>query len=194
MSTIDDPLCKDLIAQIEKAGAYVAVWSTMNEVGVASFICRIAEPHGADPTPYELLDAAGCHPARGVALARAILEAAQGRATMISGARDDLFHNYYEANDAATAKKIREEVIGGDCPASFQDVPTFDGSTIEADLDHVLERLTHTGFNRVVAVNLMRDEIGVPVVRTIIPALEDGELADYYVPRARAMEAYRGHR
>lgn len=193
LATIDDPLCKDLIAQIERAGAHVAVWNTTNEVRVASFICRIAESEGADPTPYELLDAAGCHPARGVALARAILEAAQGRATMISGARDDLFHNYYEANDAELAKKLRESVISDPCPASFQDVPTFDGPTIEADLEHVLACLTKAGFDRVVAVNLMRDEIGVPVVRTIIPALEDGELADYYVPRARAMRAYRGY-
>ncbi len=90
----------ELIGTIRAADLNLAVWDTTSEIGVASFICRIAEPEGADPMPYELLDAAGCHPVREVALARAILEAVQGRATMISGARDDLFYNYYETNDA----------------------------------------------------------------------------------------------
>ncbi len=191
-ATIDDPLANELVDAIRAADLNLAVWDTTSEIGIASFICRIAEPEGADPMPYELLDAAGCHPVREVALARAILEAVQGRATMISGARDDLFYNYYEANDAQTAANLREGVISGPCHKAFQKVKTFDGSTIEADIRHVLDRLSSTGFSQVIAVNLTREDIGLPVVRIVIPELEDGELAEDYVPRNRAIAAFRG--
>ena len=192
LTTIDDPLANELISTIQAADLNLAVWDTTSEIGIASFICRIAEPEGADPMPYELLDAAGCHPVREVALARAILEAVQGRATMISGARDDLFYNYYEANDASTAARLREDVISGPCHKAFQTVKTFDGRTIEADIQHVLTMLAKAGFTHVIAVNLSKEDIGLPVVRIIIPELEDGELAEDYVPRRRAIAAFRG--
>ena len=192
LTSIDDPLCTQLIGKIERAGLSLALWETTNEIGVSSFLCRIAEPRGVDPMPYELIDAAGCHPAREVALARAILEAVQGRATLISGARDDLFYKYYETNDAQSASMNISDVIFGNCPSSFRQAPTFDGATIEADIAHVLTRLAHAGIEHVVAVNLTRDDLKVPVVRIVIPALEDGELSDDYSPRERAIRAFRG--
>ncbi len=194
LTTIDDPLANDLIETIRAADLNLAVWDTTSEFGIASFICRIAEPEGADPMPYELLDAAGCHPAREVALARAILEAVQGRATMISGARDDLFYNYYEANDAETAATLRNDVVSGDSHKAFQQVKSFDGATIEEDIRYVLDRLSDAGISQVIAVNLTREHIGLPVVRIIIPDLEDGELAEDYIPRSRAIAAFRGLR
>jgi ribosomal protein S12 methylthiotransferase accessory factor YcaO len=40
------------------------------------------------------------------------------------------------------------------------------------DINHVLTRLKERGFGRVIVVNLTREAIGVPVVRVIVPGLE----------------------
>ena len=64
----------------------VRIWDTTSDVGIASFVCLVTEADGeyADPE-----FGSGCHPARQVALLRALTEAAQARNTYISGARDD---------------------------------------------------------------------------------------------------------
>ncbi|WP_254027089.1 YcaO-like family protein [Mesorhizobium ventifaucium] len=192
LASVSDPRCLTLIEKLKAAGLGVAAWETTTEIGVASFVCRIAEPESSGPSPYEFTDAAGCHPSKEVALARAILEAAQGRATAISGARDDLFDDYYEPVGRALAEKLHNDLLSGQCFRSFQHTPSFDGDIIESDVSYVLGKLAAAGIQDVVAVCLTRSDFRIPVVRIIIPELEDGELNDCYSPRGRAIRAYRG--
>ena len=192
LSTVDDPLCRDLIARIEAAGLAVAIWETTSDVGVASFVCRIGETRDLPPSPHEMLDAAGCHPAREVALARAILEAVQGRATVISGARDDLFQRFYEDNDRGALASLRHNLLNGQARRPFGAASSFDGHHIEDDIAHVIARLAAAGIDLAIVVDLTRDDIGIPVVKVLIPQLEDGELSEDYVPRTRALRAYGG--
>ena len=50
----------------------------------------------------------------------------------------------------------------------------------------MLDRLRAAGIGRVIAVDLTRPEIGIPVVRVVIPGLEGVGEASNYAPGARA--------
>jgi YcaO-like protein with predicted kinase domain len=49
---------------------------------------------------------------------------------------------------------------------------SLDNDDFLADIQHVMARLKAAGLERVIVVDLTRKEIGVPVVRVIVPGLE----------------------
>jgi thiazole/oxazole-forming peptide maturase SagD family component len=189
LATVDDPLAREMLQRFERAEIEVRVWNATSDVGIACFICLIAgrKDQSADPEV-----GAGCHPAREVALLRALAEAAQARMTYITGVRDDFAaHLYREEVRQARLREarawIRERVAG----RRFDAVPSFASDAIEADIDHALRRLARVGVGQVVTVDLTKPELGLPVVRVVIPGLEgpyQGAQSDYVPgPRARAV-------
>ena len=85
LESVDDSICREILGKLERAGLCVAVWDITSDVGIAAFACFIVPR--ADNTMWHCMVATGygCHPAREVALARALTEAAQSRLTVISG-------------------------------------------------------------------------------------------------------------
>jgi ribosomal protein S12 methylthiotransferase accessory factor len=81
LDTIDDASCAALIDRYRQAGLAVTVWNLTTDVGIPSFRCMIAEER---EDPFHVGYAAqgmGAHPMRGIALSRALTEAAQSRLT-----------------------------------------------------------------------------------------------------------------
>ena len=71
----------------------------------------------------------------------------------------------------------------------FHDVPTRDQDSLDEDVTWALERLRAVGIRQVVAVNLTKPELDIPVVRVLIPGLEgldDGERGKYHAGAAGA--------
>jgi ribosomal protein S12 methylthiotransferase accessory factor len=70
----------------------------------------------------------------------------------------------------------------------FAQVPNFSSPSIDEDLRWMLARLRAAGLDQVIAVDLTREAIGVPVARVIVPGLEGatGLGAGGYVPGSRA--------
>lgn len=189
LGSVDDLPCRAVLDRYAAARISVAVWETTTDIGVASFICQIAEPPGSRVRPISGAHGMGCHPDRKVALLRALTEAAQCRLTWISGARDDARREDYDASP----ESLRFEQ---DCMAvrgsmrRFHDVPTFEAQTFEEDVEWILGRLRGAGIAEVIGVDLTRPEFGIPVVRVIVPGLEPAgfgaEFGDYVPgPRAR---------
>jgi len=76
---------------------------------------------------------------------------------------------------------------------SFRNVPSFDTDDVTADVRWQLQRLRAIGIERVVAVDLTRPDMGIPVVRLVIPGLEwDCTHRDYH-PGPRAQRASAQH-
>ncbi|WP_375767467.1 YcaO-like family protein [Archangium gephyra] len=188
--TVDDPLCLQVLERFERAGMEVAIWETTTDVGLASFFCLLAERSLEPLRPRAPTSGAGCHPAREVALLRALTEAAQVRLTIISGARDDMgVTRCYEAFRDPAVWRHQVERMRREPPARhFQDVPTFAGRSFEEDVAWELERLAAVGLRQVVVVDLSRPEFCVPVVRVVVPGLEALHDAPGYVPGRRARE------
>ncbi len=59
-----------------------------------------------------------------------------------------------------------------------------------SDVEKLLERLEAAGIRQVVSVDLTRKELGVPVVRIVIPGLEGPDDHEGYLPGPRAKAVY----
>jgi ribosomal protein S12 methylthiotransferase accessory factor len=189
LETVDDPACRLVLGKLEQAGVAVAVWETTTDVGIPSFLCTIVE---RTDDPGRLLystSGMGCHPARPVALLRALTEAAQSRLTLIAGSRDDTIRPRYErSRDPDVLRRQRAGLAVTRPVRDFREVPNRDGPTLEDDVAWELERLRVAGATRVIVVDLTKPEFRLPVVRIIIPGLEGSSQVPGYAfgRRARA--------
>ena len=123
--TIDDQDCRTVLDLFAAADVAVAIWDTTSDVGLASFRCVVVDRQPNVFRHLYAVDGSGCHPAREIALLRALTEAAQCRLTYISGARDDGDREFFERvrNPDAVAR-ARREVEGSQGGRSFSDAPT----------------------------------------------------------------------
>jgi ribosomal protein S12 methylthiotransferase accessory factor len=132
----------------------------------------------------------GCHPSRGIALSRALTEAAQSRLTAISGSRDDQTRGMYRAAQSADSLEyFRRTANERGAQRDFASLPTHVGETLEDDLQWVLERLGAAGHRQVLAVDLSRAGLPISVVRVLIPGLEGPIDSKLYLPGPRARAA-----
>lgn len=187
LDTVDDEPCRSVLRRLEAADIDVKVWDTTSDVAVACFQCLIVgrKDRYADPE-----FGSGCHPAREVALLRALTEAAQARTTYISGARDDFLPHLYEP--ATRARRLRDcrALLEAHPPVrDFKDVPSWYSETFAEDIAEQLTRLRSAGIRQVAVVNLTKPAFRLPVVRVVIPGLEAALEEDKgdYLPGPRAM-------
>jgi ribosomal protein S12 methylthiotransferase accessory factor len=171
LTTVDDPECQRLIEQFDRAEIGVEAFDVTSDVGVATFACRLTD-RGAERLGHLDTFGLGCHLSRRIALLRAMTEAAQVRVGIISGARDDLPGSLYDDAVPALFATTTREAPGGRTPRRFEDAPDFHGETFNDDAGRLLECVREAGFREVVAFDLTKADIGVPVSRVVIPGME----------------------
>ena len=186
LETVDDPLCHSVIERFAAAGIAVGCWDITSDVGLPAFRCVITDADAASlRTPVPGVGA-GCHPSRGVALLRALTEAAQTRLTLISGARDDMgVARHAAVNDRRRHEQLLAALARSVPRRSFAAVETHETGSIEEDLAWELQRVRAIGVAQVIAIDLTKPAIGVPVVRVVIPGLEGIHEAPGYMTGAR---------
>lgn len=191
LETVDDPACRDLLARFDRAGIAVGVWDASSEIGLPVFVAEIVD---RDPDPCRVLyvsSGQGCHRSRAIALSRALTEAAQSRLTIISGARDDVDRTSYQrfrAPGLISAALAEIEQVEAP-PRSFAAAADSFSERFDEDLEVVLGALRAAGLGQVVVVDLTRPELGLPVVRVVVPGLESMWDAPGYAPGLRAQKA-----
>jgi YcaO-like protein with predicted kinase domain len=187
LESVDDLDCQRTLRTYKQAGIAVAVWNLTTDIGVACFECQIVPEFDERSRRLYATGGAGSHPSRNIALLRALLEAEQGRLTLIAGSRDDFSRRDYAVHRSrGVLDRYRSEICSARGEADFREVPSFEGRTLNEDLDWLLERLRGAGMQEVVAVDLSKPELGIPVVRMIVPYLESLSFAAKYVPGRRA--------
>jgi len=187
LESIDDPDCQGTLQTYKQAGIAVAAWNITSDIGVACFECHIVPQFDEPPRRIHATGGMGCHPSRKIALLRALLEAEQARVTVIAGSRDDYSPKEYPVRSSRRVLDWhRAEICGAAGHADFREVPNFEPRTLNEDLDWLLERLRRAGMQEAVAVDLSKPELGIPVVRVIVPYLEGLSSAPKYVPGRRA--------
>ncbi|MFH8342825.1 YcaO-like family protein [Streptomyces sp. AM6-12] len=119
----------------------------------------------------------GTHPNAGVALRRALTEAAQARATAIQGSREDLDRvaDVYRADPARQRSAFlrRALVAKAEGVTDFRELPDPPPRSTRATLRHVAARLAHGGYYRVVCTDLTVQEFGLPVAHVAVPGMAD---------------------
>lgn len=192
LATVDEPDCRGLLDRYAGARIAVRVWNITTDLRIAAFLCEISDLEPGDPRLLRRFHGSGCHADAGIALCRALTEAAQTRLTYIAGIRDDLSPAEYRAapgdelRDALLDALIREIA-----PGCFATAPSFASDDLAIDLRLVLDRIGAAGIERAVAVDLSRPDFGIPVVRVVVPGLEwDPHHPNYRPgPRAQAVAA-----
>lgn len=188
LNTVNVRDCMDVLARYAQARVSVVVWDVTSNVGVPCFRCTIGEDEGTSIHPRPPATGYGCHADRTVALLRALLEAAQSRLTVISGVRDDIPQRAYDARAIHEANVPFLELARKSGQRSFTDAPSHSGDSFASDLRWTAERLASIGCKQLVGIDLTKPELGVPVVRVVVPGLEAMCSVHGYVPGARALE------
>jgi ribosomal protein S12 methylthiotransferase accessory factor len=188
LDSIDDARCLDVLARLEQAEFGVSVWETTSDVGIPAFFSLIRDLR--DPTNHHGIGAAA-HPARSVALLKSLIEAVQVRTTYITGARDDLSPDEYSAKGRASKRAAAKRLLAGHKPLRrmVNNIADHAFATATERLHFLLDRLRTAGTGEVVAVDLSKEDLGIPVVRVIVPGLEGPDDHAGYVPGERARRA-----
>ena len=184
LDTIDDDACREILQRLKTTGFDVTVWETTSDTGVPAFFCVLTDTvqHQA-----HIGVGSGCHPARNIALSRALTEAVQVRTTYISGARDDLMPEEY-GNPLLARRQAWAKQLKGPAPArAYRGGPDYRSDTFNEDVAWLLRQVCRVGIEQVVAVNLTQPEFDLPVLRVVIPGLEGPDDHDGYVPGERAL-------
>ena len=168
LNSIDGPVSCWMLAQLAAASVTLCVWDVTTDIGLPAFLVLACDEDGVAGVEPEFGSA--CHADADLALSSALAEAAQSRVTRISGARDDYMPESFDsaarlARDQAARRLLRSAPIGRFRPSSRAATP-------EAELQAVLEALSQSGFAQVACIDLTCQDIGIPVVRIIIPDLE----------------------
>lgn len=156
---------ESLVAKLTRAGISVDLRDLTSTGGIATIDCAILE-RKSDGSG-DAYGGCGCHPDARVALLRAITEAAQSRLAFIQGGREDL----PQIMRHQTVSR-REDLSSLGPMVSFNDLPTSEHEYIDEDVELLLRRLPEYGISQVVAFDMTRPEVGIPVVRVVIPRAE----------------------
>ena len=159
---------KSLVEKFRQAGISLMVKDITSDIGIPTFNASSVEWISHD---YGYLaEGHGTHPDARIALLRAITEVSQTRAANIQGARDDLRKIKY--NDKNTDDRRAWQFLRSTKKIKFSEVPTFFNEDILDDINLILYRLKNVGLNQVIIVDLTNQDVGIPVVRAIVPGLE----------------------
>jgi YcaO-like protein with predicted kinase domain len=172
LDTVNDPVCRALLDAYEQAGVGVVVWDLTTDIGLPVFSATVVDRRTDAARRLPAATGGGCHPDRGVALSRALTEAAQSRLTLIAGSRDDCPPGLYRRLRDADAIASHATALGLDAGRPFEEVVHVPSASIDRDVTHELDRLRATGIREAILVDLTRPDIGVPVVRMVVPGLE----------------------
>ena len=180
---------KSLVRKLQRAGLRVYLRNLTSKLGIATIGCVIVDPNW----PFAASAHGGCgtHPDARIAVTRALTEAAQSRLTHIQGGREDL------PQVAPTGSIDDPESYGLGDTIDFGDIVSCEHSSVNEDVEFLIERMRSCEFRNVVAIDLTRQEVGIPVVRVVVPQAESWPIFCAGTGRSvlgrRALEAVHGN-
>lgn len=168
-AAIADRRCRWALARIARAGCSAEIFAVGAEHGVPVFSVLLLDGKG----PARLLPAAGsgAHPDAATALFAALAEAAQARAMLLSGARDDLEADDFEhVDERGLWTAIHYHCDEKPCPAP----PSIPVDRLD---DRLLSGLERAGARVAMFADLGQPLPGVMVGKLIAPGVADSDRA-----------------
>jgi len=167
--TITDPVGLRLLRTLRAAGLGFRLWSFGEDHGVAAIACAVYDlsSHSALVLPPTM--GAGAHLEPGIALARAVTEAVQIRATLIAGARDDLTERDYNAPQLQRLRFLLESSGAAAPRQRWSSLRSRSTACLARDRDLLLAAATNAGASQIACIDL--GEAGSPtaVVKILTP-------------------------
>jgi ribosomal protein S12 methylthiotransferase accessory factor len=173
----------DLVEAVTAAGMSALLADLTNDLDVPTYGAWIVDT--AAPMPMAS-GGYGAHLSTEVAMLRAITEAVQSRTIYVAGSRDDLMSLDHERmrrqdNTVFVDRAVAEGGVEVRAP--------LHGATFEEDCALLVDRVRAAELPHVIVVDLTRPELGIPVVRVVVPGLEGYEHFVHYAPGPRGRRA-----
>lgn len=166
------PKLAKCIRMFESKGVELHFKDMTSDIGLP--VIGVAADDVASKDPGLLTLGIGAHPVAEVAALKGLVEVAQSRLTQIHGAREDTtragasrrlgYERMKELNRMWFQPAGTVQTLGG-----MRDISTSD---IRDDIMALIDLLRKASLDKVIVHDLTRAELGVPVVRVIVPGLE----------------------
>ncbi|HEY3361561.1 MAG TPA: YcaO-related McrA-glycine thioamidation protein [Methanosarcina sp.] len=168
--TEEDGYLYELASKFKDAGIELKVWLVPTDTGIPTVIAATDDVKLKDPAL--LVMGAGSHLKPEIAVSRAITEAAQSRVVQIQGAREDTDREgFIRSVGYDRMKRLNWFWFEEGEKISLSEVQDLSRKSPTENIDVILEKLKGIA-ERVLVVDLSREEVKVPVVRVIIPGFE----------------------
>ncbi|WP_245618792.1 YcaO-related McrA-glycine thioamidation protein [Methanogenium cariaci] len=171
---ITDERCLQVIESFQKEGVEVIVRDITSDIRLPTIVAICDDVKLKDPAL--LCTGAGTHVCPEIAVLRALTEVAQSRATQLfvdgtkptGGADMRRVMGGYDRT-----KRMNKRWFAKDTESVYGNIGgAFRSDDFLTDIEYVLDELKKAGLGRCIVADLTREEIGVPVVRVIVPGLE----------------------
>ncbi len=162
----------DLITRLRSASVEPHLKDITSDVGITTIAGAIDDESSKDAALLSL--GVGTHLVPEIAVLRALTEAVQSRLTTIHGTREDTFKaEYVRRIGYDRMKRINRKWFSPSAEdARFVDLPTHKSDDFLDDINFTLSRLKTVGLGEAIAVDLTREDTGIPAVRVVVPGLE----------------------
>ncbi len=171
---VTDMTDETIIAMQEKfsrAQVEVTVRDITSDIGIPTMAAVADDVLLKDPLLLTI--GIGTHTSARIAVMRALTEVAQSRLTQIHGAREDTtLAEMRKKMGYDRAKRINGYWFRDNGTIGYGNVKSSDTDDFKKDIGNIIGALKKQGMDRVIIVDLTREEIGMPVVRVIVPGLE----------------------
>ena len=168
----DERMVQMMLEKFSSSGIEVRLKDLTSDIGLPTFAAAADDVRLQDPALLSL--GMGTHLNPKITVIRALTEVAQSRLTQIHGAREDTVRGKATRQMGYERVKRLNQMWFADSQKSvpLTEYQSLDTADLFDDLQVILARLVKHGFKRIVAVDLTRKELDIPVVKMIVPGLE----------------------
>lgn len=171
LNSVGDPVNRGLIETITNAGLLLGAYDTTSDTGIPSCQAIVFDSPGFRAMGY--FWGFGCHLSPEVALSRALTEAVQCRLTEITGSREDILPCDYQLNrDEAELLEMKAMLTSPPPVRRLHDRVSLATDSFEGDFEVLRTALRGVGITSGALVDLSRPEVGLSVVKAVVPELE----------------------
>ena len=170
--SIDAPQLARELARVRAAGFTPRLWSLGQDHGIPAFACKLL---AREPAMDRMVPTGGsaCHTDPATAALAALREAAQGRAALVAGARDDITANdCLDGRNRALALIVATLAVT-EGPLAWRDVPAIDCKSISGGIDVLQTAVAALTPHPVVVFDHEAPVPGLHIVHALAPGLRN---------------------
>ena len=174
IETIDNSLINDLLQKFKKESVDIKLMDLTADVDIPTIAASADDTILQDPALLSL--GVGTHLNPEIAVLRALTEVAQSRATQIHGTREDTTRaTFMRKAGYIRMKKINKhyfESVSDDKMIDLNDIEDKSTQSLKTDIEIAINELKRNKFDKILFKDLTRKELGINVVRVVIPGME----------------------
>lgn len=172
LKTIENKNINSLLTKFEENNIKIHLFDLTADINIPTIAASADDTVLKDPGLLSL--GVGTHLNPEIAVLRALTEVAQSRATQIQGSREDTTRaDFMRKAGYERMKKINKHYFDEhEDKINFDNIEDKSSNYIDEDLNIAKEEIQKANIDKILYKDLTRPEIGVNVVRVIIPTME----------------------